>query len=136
MNTENVAVSGLLASVPSFKAPSAALKLDLRLHGNVAVLHCRGRLVYRQDTTELVSIVADILALTRRLVVDLTHVDRIDSAGLGELVTLHMWAAGMGHSIAFVCPINRVRELLELTNLTSLFDVHDSFDDAVRALRQ
>ena len=83
MNTENVAVSGVLASTPSFKGPSSALKLDLRLLGNVAILHCHGRLVYRQESTELVSIVADMLARTRRLIVDLTHVDRIDSAGLG-----------------------------------------------------
>ena len=89
MNRENVAaVSGLPAIVPTTKAPSSALSVELRLHGDVALLCCRGRLVYRQESKELTTIVSDLLGLTRRLVVDLSEVERADSAGLGELVML------------------------------------------------
>jgi anti-anti-sigma regulatory factor len=121
MNRENVAaVSGLPAIVPTTKAPSSALSVELRLHGDVALLCCRGRLVYRQESKELTTIVSDLLGLTRRLVVDLSEVERADSAGLGELVMLHMWADGMGYAIAFAAPTARVRNLLELTNLVSM----------------
>jgi anti-anti-sigma factor len=78
--------------------------------------------------------VGDLLALTRRLVVDLAGIERVDSAGLGELVMLHMWADGMGYAVAFASPNARVRNLLELTNLVSLLDVHGSLDEAVRAV--
>ena len=83
MNRENVAaVSGLPAVVSAQKAPSRTLKLELRLHGDVAILRCRGRLVYREESAELTTIVGDLLGLTRRLVVDLAGVERVDSAGI------------------------------------------------------
>ena len=134
MNTENVAVQDLFAGAPALSAPPSALKLELRLYGDVVLLRCRGRLVYRQNAAELTSIVSDLLSMTRRLIVDLTHVDRIDSAGLGELVTLYMWSVGHGHSIAFLCANRRVHNVLDLTNLTSLFEIHDNLDDGIRAL--
>jgi anti-anti-sigma factor len=135
MNRENVAaVSGLPAIVPTTKAPSSALSVELRLHGDVALLCCRGRLVYRQESKELTTIVSDLLGLTRRLVVDLSEVERADSAGLGELVMLHMWADGMGYAIAFAGPTARVRNVLELTNLVSMLEVYGTLDEALKAV--
>jgi anti-sigma B factor antagonist len=134
MNHENVAVSGLPAAVSAGKAPSSILNLELRLHGDLALLRCRGRLVYRQDAAELTMIVSDLLGLTRRLVVDLSGVERVDSAGLGELVMLHMWADGMGYAVAFASPTKRVRDLLALTNLLSMLSVHRTLEDAVQAV--
>jgi anti-sigma B factor antagonist len=137
MNRENVAaVSGLPAVVSAQKAPSRTLKLELRLHGDVAILRCRGRLVYREESAELTTIVGDLLGLTRRLVVDLAGVERVDSAGLGELVMLHMWADGMGYAVAFASPNTRVRELLDLTNLTSMLDVYETLEEAAHAVAE
>lgn len=134
MNRENVAVSGLPVGPPSRKAPSAVLSIELGLYGDVALLRCRGRLVYRQDADELTSIVADLLAMTRRLVVDLEGVESVDSAGLGELVMLHVWAEGLGYDISFAGANARVRHLLELTNLSEVLEVHANLDQAVRAM--
>lgn len=120
--------------VSATKAPASILGLELRLHGDVAILRCRGRLVYRQGSTELTTIVGDLLGLTRRLVVDLAGVERIDSAGLGELVMLHMWADGMGYAVAFASPTARVRDLFELTNLMSMLDVRPTLEDAFNAV--
>jgi len=122
--------------VSAQKAPSRTLKLELRLHGDVAILRCRGRLVYREESAELTTIVGDLLGLTRRLVVDLAGVERVDSAGLGELVMLHMWADGMGYAVAFASPNTRVRELLDLTNLTSMLDVYETLEEAVHAVAE
>jgi anti-sigma B factor antagonist len=135
MNRENVAaVSGLPAVVSVGKAPASSLSVELRLHGDVALLRCRGRLVYRHDPEELTTIVSDLVRMTRRLVVDLTGVERVDSAGLGELVMLHMWADGMGYAVAFASPNSRVKRLLELTNLMSMLDVHATVDDALSSV--
>jgi len=122
--------------VSAQKAPSRTLKLELRLHGDVAILRCRGRLVYREESAELTTIVGDLLGLTRRLVVDLAGVERVDSAGLGELVMLHMWADGMGYAVAFASPNTRVRELLDLTNLTSMLDVYETLEEAAHAVAE
>jgi anti-anti-sigma factor len=55
----------------------------------------------------------------------------IDSAGLGELVVLYVWAQAKGNSIKLAAPGKRIRELLELTNLASVFPIHSTLDEAL-----
>jgi anti-anti-sigma factor len=68
------------------------------------------------------------------MVVDLSGVEAIDSAGLGELVLLHMWAEAGGYSMKFACPRTPVRQLLELTNLASVFEAYGSVAEAMAAM--
>jgi anti-anti-sigma regulatory factor len=55
----------------------------------------------------------------------------MDSAGLGELVLLHMWAESEGETVKLVGANAHVRELLETTNLSSLFEIHSSLAGAL-----
>ena len=68
------------------------------------------------------------------MVVDLGEVKVVDSAGLGELVLLHMWAEAAGYGLKFASPSKSVRQLIELTNLVSVFDVYPSVADAMAAM--
>jgi anti-sigma B factor antagonist len=112
-----------------------ALKLDLRAQnvGSV-VVHCEGRIVFGPELRVLTTLVADVSPAVSRIIVDLAQVESVDSAGLGELVLLHMWAEAAGHSLKFAGPCSRVRSLLELTNLASVFDIHETVADATAAM--
>ena len=57
----------------------------------------------------------------------------MDSAGLGELALMLTWARATGCSIKLAAPNPRVRHLLELTNLDSVFEIHPRLEDAVLA---
>jgi anti-sigma B factor antagonist len=113
------------------------LKLDLetRAFDNVTVLYCRGRFTYRDEATAFSQKIAELLPNTRRVVVELSGVDVIDSAGLGELVVVHMWIRASGCSLKLAGANPRVQQLLELTNLMSVFDVHPTLDDALLSFR-
>jgi anti-sigma B factor antagonist len=109
------------------------LKLDLetRAIDDVMVLHCRGRFTYRDEATAFSQKISELLPQARQIVVELSGLEIIDSAGLGELVVVHMWIRASGCSLKLAGVNSRIRQLLELTNLLSVFDVHPTLDDAL-----
>lgn len=68
-----------------------------------------------------------------RLVLDLTHVEYMSSAGLREIVAALKKVqnlAGTG-DLRLASPSDRVREVLELAGLDEIFKIYDSQLDAV-----
>src|ERR1700730_6859511 len=60
----------------------------------------------------------------KRIVLDLTGLEYIDSAGLGALVSVYM-AAGRAHcELELANPKPRVRDLLKITKLATIFEGH------------
>jgi len=111
------------------------LRFDLEVQsGGALVLHCQGRIIFGPEARALTRVVADVLPTTGRLIVDLAGVESVDSAGLGELVLLYLWADAAGHSLKFAGPRPQVRSLLELTNLVSVFDTYANVADAAAAM--
>src|SRR5215471_1127668 len=123
MKYEAPAAADIVGSAPSSK--KIAFSVEARDRGAI-VLHCQGRLIFRNEANALARTVNEILPLARRMVVDLAGIDAVDSAGLGELVLLHMWAESSGYVLKFSSAKKSVREVLELTNLIEVLDLHAS----------
>jgi anti-sigma B factor antagonist len=124
-------------SVPLTAGLEKKLKLSLEAQaGGAVVLHCHGRIIFGLEVRALTEIVSEVLPAVRRMVIDLGGVEVVDSAGLGELVLLHMWAEAAGYALKFASPRKSVRQLLELTNLVSVFDAYPSMADAMAAMYQ
>ena len=130
-----------LAGVLGSRIPTVPVSGDRRLRlslaaemGGAVVLHCEGRIIFGPEARALTGIVADVLPSARRMVIDLSGVEIVDSAGLGELVLLHMWASAAGFSLKFAGPRKSVRHLLELTNLAAVFDAYGSVAEAIAAM--
>jgi len=111
------------------------LSLEIRVTEDATVVHCKGRIVYRDEAAALSGKVAGLLPHTRQLVLELSAVEMIDGAGLGELVVIFMWAQASGCSIKLAAPSDRIREVLELTNLNSVFEIHPTLEDAISRAR-
>ena len=64
------------------------MKLDLetRAIDDVMVLYCKGRFTYRDEATAFSQKISELLPHARQIVVELSGLEIIDSAGLGELV--------------------------------------------------
>jgi anti-anti-sigma factor len=134
MMTENPRGIRDSQATPPGKVKDLRLTLEAHPYGG-AVVHCAGRLIFRHDANLLSAMLAEVLPAARKMVVDLAGVESVDSAGLGELVLLHMWAEAAGYSLKLACPNPSVRHLLELTNLVSVLDVYSSVAEAVSAMR-
>ena len=57
------------------------------------------------------------------LVIDLSGVEMIDAAGLGALISVALTAQASQCSVKLAAPGNLIRQLLELTKLTSVFEL-------------
>ena len=113
-----------------------SLHMETQHRGDAIVLHCKGRIVFRDEAAALSRTVGELLQRTQHLVVELSGVEAIDSAGLGELVLLHMWAEGNRYSVKLASPSKRVRHLLQITNLALVFEIYDTVDDELAALQE
>jgi len=91
---------------------------------DVAVLRCAGRIVAGREAG-ILRTAALSLVNKRTVVVDLTRVETIDGGGIGLLVFLQGWARAVGIELKLMNPAQHVRELLELTNLDSVFEISE-----------
>ncbi len=97
----------------------------------MGMVHCAGRIVYGEEALALSRVVGQALQHSREVVLELGEVQAIDGAGLGALVLLHLWAANQGKALKLSGGRAWVRELLELTNLSSVLEVYSGVDEAV-----
>jgi anti-sigma B factor antagonist len=117
------------------KESKLKLSLETRNSGDVIVVHCEGRIVYRDEALALSQLVSEILQCGSKVVLDLGGVSSIDSAGIGELVLLHTRAQSQKAEVKYASPSPLVRDLLGLTNLDSVFEIHPSVYDALAAFQ-
>jgi anti-sigma B factor antagonist len=117
------------------KESKLKLILETRQHGDVVIVYCQGRLVYRDEAVALSRLVGEVLQNRVKVVLDLSGVSSIDSAGIGELVLLHTWAQAKNADLKCASPSPFVRDLLDLTHLNSFFDVHPTLDEALGAFQ-
>jgi len=110
------------------------LKMNTRNEGDVTVLLCSGRLVFGEESTALRDKVKSLLAEgNKRIVLNLGGVSYIDSGGLGVLVSLFTSAKAAGGDIKLANLTQRVGDLLQITKLLTVFEVHDGEQKAVES---
>ena len=117
------------------KEPKLRLSLETRVTDDLTVICCKGRIAYGIEADALSGEIAELAPQTRRVVIDLSGVEMIDAAGLGALISVALAAQASQCSVKLAAPGNLIRQLLELTQLTSVFEVHTSLDAATVASR-
>jgi anti-sigma B factor antagonist len=70
---------------------------------------------------QLYAKVSKVIPGSKRIVLDLTDLAFMDSMGLGTLMRLYVSARAAGCSLELIHIGKRIRELLELTNIWSVF---------------
>jgi anti-sigma B factor antagonist len=110
-----------------------ALTLDIVKKADIAVVTCRGRVVFGEETDELRRVVLGLLNETKRVVLNLQWIGYIDSGGLGTLVASFISARNRGAEIKFAAVSPRARRLLAITRVDRLFEIYDSNEEAVKS---
>ncbi len=102
--------------------PAHALTLHTSNHEDAAaVVQCSGRLT-GETSLLLKAEVRALLPVKRRVILDLTELGYMDSAGLGALVGLYISAKKAGCELQLVNLTPRIRELLGMSHLLSVFE--------------
>jgi len=70
----------------------------------------------------------------QKIVLNLSEVQYVDSSGVGELVKTHTTMRNKGGQLRLVNLNQRVNDLLQLTKLSSVFDIDRDEATALRSL--
>ena len=102
--------------------------------GDVAVLECDGRLVLG-DLPLIETVRTLVEAGAKDVLLDLTGVGYMDSSGIGSLVSAYTFTRNSGGNLVLAGLTKKVRDLLTITKLISVFEVFDNRQAALEHLR-
>jgi anti-sigma B factor antagonist len=117
-----------------FPGPPAEFDMHIteRKNQDVVVLDLEGRLTLGDGAELLRDKVASVVFQgNSKVVLNLAGVPYIDSGGLGELVRCSMAAKKANGSVKLIGVTGRVVDLLTITKLITVFDTHDSEQEAL-----
>ena len=113
-----------MAANPAGRAPE--LKLETEKKGSETVVRAMGRITPASSAT-LEKTLRDLTTAGGRIVLDLTNVDFVDSAGLGALVSVYLHAKRIKCHLKMANPKERVRDLFNRSGLAVVFE-GEAFD--------
>ena len=105
-----------------------------RRQGNVAILDLQGRILTGEGDRalrEAVNRVAD--SGTANVVLNFAGVSYVDSSIVGEVVRMLTTVTRKGGTLKLLALPPRIRSLLSMTRLLTVFETYDSEDEAVRS---
>src|SRR5215467_8423438 len=120
---------------PTTERRAHALKLDVSRTEDIAVVRCRGRIVFGREADELRRVILDLLNKNQRIVLNFAWIEYIDSSGLGVLVASLISARHRGAQIKLAALGPKARQVLTTTKMDRLFELYRSADEAVQSFR-
>ena len=109
------------------------MHVEMRKTGDVVVVDLSGKLTAGLGDQILHDTLDELLAESwRKILLNLSEVTFVDSAGLGELVAGLKTARNLGAELKVVKASERVRTTLSIARLLPLFEVFEDEDEAIR----
>ncbi len=110
------------------------MKIEERTAGDIIILDLTGKMTLGEGD-EILKDKVNSLALQERkkIVLNLSAVPYIDSAGLGEIVRTYTTVSRQGGSLKLLGLTKRITDLLSITKLLTVFETYDNEADAVRS---
>jgi anti-sigma B factor antagonist len=110
------------------------LELAERENGSAAVIEIIGELTVASSTERVLDKVRKNLDAGRRLIlVNLAQCRRVDSSGIGELVTSLVTSARHDAHLHLTNVPQQIRGLLKMTNVHKAFQIFDTEESALAA---
>lgn len=111
-----------------------SMTITIRHVEGVTVLDLSGRITLGEGSVALREAVRDAMAAgSKKILMNLADVNYIDSAGLGELVGAYTSVKNAGGELKLLSLSKKVKDLLVITKLLTVFDVKDDEKDAIAA---
>jgi anti-sigma B factor antagonist len=111
-----------------------SVKLSTRQVGNVTVIDVAGRITLGEGSSALRETLRDLVAKNHnKILLNLADVTYIDSSGIGELVSGYTTVTNTGGSLKLLNLNKRVKDLLQITKLYTVFEVHEDEAAAIRS---
>jgi len=100
--------------------------------GGVTIVDLSGRITLGEGSSKLRQMVRDLLAKNqRKILLNLGDINYIDSSGIGELVSGFTTVRSQGGELKLLQLTKKVHDLLQITRLYTVFEVHDNEQGAL-----
>ena len=100
----------------------------------MSVVDLSGRITLGEGSSALRDALRDMVNKGhKKILLNLSEVSYIDSSGIGELVSGFTTVTNQGGSLKLLGLTKRVKDLLQITKLYTVFDVHDDEAGAIRS---
>ncbi|HTB11377.1 MAG TPA: STAS domain-containing protein [Bryobacteraceae bacterium] len=110
-----------------------SVKLTTRQVGDVTVVDAVGRITLGEGASTFRDTIRDLASSGhKKILLNLGEVSYIDSSGIGEMVSGFTTVANQGGVVKLLNLTKRVKDLLQITKLYTVFEV---FDDEAAAVR-
>ena len=100
------------------------MKIEMRTIGDVRILDVSGQITLGKETMVIRNTVRDVMQTgVKKIILNLADVNYIDSSGVGELVSTYTTVVNNGGQLKLLNLTKKIRELLTITKLLTVFDV-------------
>jgi anti-sigma B factor antagonist len=111
-----------------------SVKIETRKVGDVTVVDVSGRITLGEGSSALRDVLRDLSAQgNKKILLNLSEVSYIDSSGIGEMVSSFTTVTNHGGQLKLLGLNKRVKDLLQITKLYTVFEVFDDEASAVRS---
>ncbi len=112
------------------------MNTDVRTVGDIRVVDWSGKITLGEETMAVRNTVRDIVKSGgKKLILNLAEVNYIDSSGVGELVSTYTTVTNAGGQLKLLNLTKKIRELLTITKLLTVFEVYDNEEAALRSFK-
>ena len=113
-----------------------SFKVTSREIGDVTVLDLDGRITFGEGGAALRDAIREKLSNGKsKILINLAGTNYMDTSGLGELVRGYRAVKGQGGELKLLNLSKKVTELLQITKLYTIFDIHTDESQAVASFK-
>ena len=105
-----------------------------RKSGDVTILDVEGKILLGEGDVQLKRKIDELIERNEtKLLLNLANVPYMDSGGLGEIVRSYTTVKRAGGDLKLLNATKRISDLLTITKLITVFEIHDNEADAVKS---
>src|SRR5687768_7319107 len=110
------------------------MEISERKVGGITIVDISGKLVASDNLGRLKDKITSLVFQgEKQIVLNLADVSYVDSSGLGEMVACHGSAMRAGAQVKLANTGKKIKDLLVMTRLYTVFDAHDTEAEAVNS---
>ena len=108
------------------------MTIDTRNVNGITILELHGKVTIGEGSREIRETIRKLLgAGNKNILLNLGDVSYVDSSGIGELVSSYTTVTNQGGQFKLLHLTKKIRELLAITKLLTVFDSYDDEETAI-----
>ena len=110
------------------------MTITTREVSHVIIVDLSGRITLGDETGKLRDTIRQLIAAgKKKIILNLAHIDYIDSSGVGELVSGYTAVRNSGGDLKLLSLSKKVQDVLHVTKLYTVFDIKEDEFTAVKS---